>query len=88
MEPCPIIVDISGDTNPTSGYGIVNNDYRMGTYEITNGQWDKFVNAYGTVTGSPSSAYGVSSSYAGIDVPINTTSAILKLYNYFVRLER
>jgi hypothetical protein len=24
-------VGISGSTNPTSGYGIVNNDYRMGT---------------------------------------------------------
>ena len=35
-------VPISGATNPTSGYGIVNNDYRMGTYEITNDQWNKF----------------------------------------------
>ena len=37
-------VDISGDTNPASGYGIVNNDYRIGTYEITNDQWNKFTN--------------------------------------------
>lgn len=35
-------VPISGSTNPTSGYGIVNNDYRMGTYEITNDQFAKF----------------------------------------------
>ncbi len=35
-------VGISGTTNPTSGYGIVNNDYRMGTHEITNGQFAKF----------------------------------------------
>jgi formylglycine-generating enzyme required for sulfatase activity len=51
-------VPISGATNPTSGYGIVNHDYRMGTYEITNDQWNKFVNSLGVpVTGSPSSAY-------------------------------
>ena len=60
-------VPISGSTNPTSGYGIVNNDYRMGTYEITNDQWNKFVNAYGTVTGSPSSAYDESASWTGTD---------------------
>ena len=50
-------VPISGATNPTSGYGIVNNDYRMGTKEVTNDQWNKFKNAYGTVTGDPSNAY-------------------------------
>ena len=41
-------VPISGATNPTSGYGIVNHAYRMGTYEITNDQWNKFTAAYGT----------------------------------------
>jgi formylglycine-generating enzyme required for sulfatase activity len=50
-------VTISGTTNPTSGYGIVNHDYRMGTYEITNDQWNKFTASHGAVTGSPSSAY-------------------------------
>ena len=51
-------VSISGATNPTSGYGIVNNDYRMGTYEMTNGQWSKFKASLGVpVTGSPSYAY-------------------------------
>ena len=50
-------VDISGDTNPASGYGIVNSDYRMGTYEITNDQWNKFKVSYGTPTGSPLTAY-------------------------------
>jgi formylglycine-generating enzyme required for sulfatase activity len=43
---------ISGATNPTSGYGIVNHDYLMGTYEVTNDQWGKFVASYGAVTGS------------------------------------
>ena len=50
-------VPISGATNPTSGYGIVNNSYRMGVYEVTNDQWNKFAAAYGTVTGNPSTAY-------------------------------
>lgn len=46
-------VPISGATNPTSGYGIVNNDYRMGTFEITNDQWSKFKANLGVpVTGS------------------------------------
>ena len=67
-------VPISGSTNPTSGYGIVNNDYRMGTYEITNDQWDKFQAAYGTVTGSPSDAYDESSTWAGTNQPTNELS--------------
>jgi len=71
-------VDISGDTNPTvqqtnegnlDGYGIVNNDYRIGTYEITNGQWDKFTNIYGTPTGSPSRAYEHDTYWTGTNLP-------------------
>ncbi len=51
-------VPISGATNPSIGYGIVNYDYRMGTYEITNDQWNKFTASLGVpVTGYPSSAY-------------------------------
>ena len=51
-------VTISGATNPTSGYGIVNNGYRMGTLEITNAQWNKFKAGLGVpVTGSPANAY-------------------------------
>jgi formylglycine-generating enzyme required for sulfatase activity len=46
-------VPISGATNPTSGYGIVNRDYRMGTYAISNDQWNKFTTSLGVpVTGS------------------------------------
>jgi formylglycine-generating enzyme required for sulfatase activity len=67
-------VPISGSTNPTSGYGIVNNDYRMGTYEITNDQWDKFKAAYGTVTGYPSSAYNDNPEWIGTNVPVNRIS--------------
>jgi len=67
-------VNISGATNPASGYGIVNNDYRMGTYEITNDQWDKFKTAYGWVSGYPGNAYNESSTYTGTNVPTNCVS--------------
>ncbi len=65
-----------GATNPTSGYGIVNHDYRMGTYEITNDQWNKFKAAYGTVTGDPSDAYDEDfyNWHGHDDVPTNNVS--------------
>jgi formylglycine-generating enzyme required for sulfatase activity len=67
-------VPISGATNPVSGYGIVNNDYRMGRFEITNDQWNKFKAAYGPVTGNPSSAYSDDSYFTGTNVPANNVS--------------
>ncbi len=68
-------VTISGATNPTSGYGIVNNDYRMGVYEITNDQWTKFQAELGVpVTGTPSSAYDMAPSFTGINVPVSRMS--------------
>lgn len=67
-------VPISGATNPTSGYGIVNNDYRIGTYEITNSQWNKFNAAYDAVTGSPSYAYDKSPHFTSTNVPTNEVS--------------
>lgn len=68
-------VPISGDTNPSSGYGIVNNDYRMGTFEITNDQWSKFTASLGVpVTGSPSDAYNSDTHWTGTDVPTNNAS--------------
>ncbi len=68
-------VPISGDTNPASGYGIVNNDYRVGTFEITNDQWDKFAAELGVaVTGDPLEAYDQSPSWTGTNVPTNRVS--------------
>jgi formylglycine-generating enzyme required for sulfatase activity len=67
-------VPISGSTNPTSDYGIVPNDYRMGTYEVSNAQWDRFKSAYGAVTGTPSYAYYYDPSYTGENVPTNCVS--------------
>jgi formylglycine-generating enzyme required for sulfatase activity len=68
-------VPISSSTNPTSGYGIVHNDYRMGTYEITNGQWNKFTASLGMpVTGNPANAYDRNAYYIGLNVPTNGVS--------------
>lgn len=50
-------VEISGDTNPASGYGTVNNDYRMGMFEITNEQFSKFT--------------AINPGFTGADIPVN-----------------
>jgi formylglycine-generating enzyme required for sulfatase activity len=71
-------VSIPGDTNPISsipaGDGFmfkgVANDYRMGTYEISNDQWMKFKAAYGTVTGSEPYVYKYDyAQYYPADIP-------------------
>ena len=76
-------VPISGDSGDLGSWsagsnytfsGVNHGDYRMGTYEITNSQWDKFKTAYGTVTGSPSNAYDESPYFAGMNVPTNKES--------------
>jgi formylglycine-generating enzyme required for sulfatase activity len=65
---------ISGATNPTSGYGIVHNDYRMGVYEISNDQWNKFKAACGPVAGNPSGAYSQDPEFTSANVPTNNVS--------------
>ena len=83
-------VTIDGSTNPTSGYGIVNNDYRIGVYEVTNDQWDKFKAELGVpVTGKDGlpeqvkgkghtrpadSAYDKAPSLTGPNEPTNNVS--------------
>lgn len=75
-------VNISGDTNPASGipagtgftFTGVDNDYRIGAYEVTNEQWNKFTNIYGTPTGSPSSAYDESPYRTGTNIPTHMAS--------------
>lgn len=67
-------VTISADTNPTAGYGTVTSDYRIGTYEVTNDQWNKFVAVHGAVNGTPSNAYDSSSSWTGTDIPVQNVS--------------
>lgn len=78
-------VPISGSTNPTfeqanawplDGFGIVNNDYRMGVHEITNDQWDKFKAELAPipVAGYPPDAYNESAVYTGTDIPTDSMS--------------
>ena len=82
-------VNISGDASSANGTNISQsspgesgyrtftdpaNDYRIGTYEVTNDQWNKFKASYGTVTGSPSNAYDESATFTGTDVPTNELS--------------
>ncbi len=75
-------VAISGDASSANGTGIgtstpfsdPTNDYRIGTYEITNSQWNNFTNIYGTPTGSPLSAYDQSASWTAAYVPTNNVS--------------
>jgi len=78
-------VTISGSTNPTAeqttageleGFGIVDNDYRMGVHEITNAQWNKFKAELApvAVTGDPLDAYNEDPYFTGTNVPTNYVS--------------
>lgn len=68
-------VPISSASNPTGGYGVVNYDYRIGAYEITNDQWTKFKNALGiSVTGHPAAAYDADPIGTAANVPTNNVS--------------
>ena len=76
-------VTISGATNPTSGtpagtdftFTGVDHDYRIGIYETTNGQWDKFKASLGVpIAGSPATAYDRGPLYTGTNVPANGVS--------------
>ena len=57
-----------------SGYGIVNHDYRMGTYEITNDQWNKFTASLGVPVTGADGGYGYSSYFTGTNVPTDRVS--------------
>jgi len=77
-------VPILGDTGDLdswpagSGYtftGANRDDYRMGTLEIANDQWDKFQAELDVpVTGTPSSAYDEDPYWMGTNVPTNDVS--------------
>ncbi|HUW81918.1 MAG TPA: SUMF1/EgtB/PvdO family nonheme iron enzyme [Phycisphaerae bacterium] len=78
-------VPISGDAGdlgswPAAGggytfTGVNRDDYRMGTFEITNDQWTKFSVSLGVpVTGSWSIAYDQGPYFTGTNVPTNNVS--------------
>ena len=55
--------------------GVDRSDYRMGMFEITNNQWNKFENSLGVpVTGTPASAYDQDSYSTGTNVPTTYVS--------------
>jgi formylglycine-generating enzyme required for sulfatase activity len=62
-----------GDGKP-EGFADPGKDYRIGKYEITNNQWNKFKASYGTVTGSPSGAYDNAPYWTGTNEPTNDLS--------------
>ena len=75
-------VPISGATNPANGifagsgfaFTGVTNDYRIGTCEVTNDQWNKFEASLGVpVTGSQG-GYGYSSNFTGTNVPVDSVN--------------
>ena len=76
---------ISGDASSANGTNIgidkpegfidPGYNYRMGTYEVTNDQWGKFMNSLDVpVTGSPAIAYNNDSYWMGTNVPTNFVS--------------
>jgi formylglycine-generating enzyme required for sulfatase activity len=83
-------VTISGDASIANGMNISQyspgepaykafadpgSDYRMGVFEITNDQWDKFKTELGApVTGDPSSAYDMSSFWTDTNAPVQYVS--------------
>ncbi len=77
-------VPISGDAGDLGSWpagadytfaGANRDDYRMGTFEITNDQWTKFTNSLGVpVTGAPSAAYDSGPYWTGTNVPTNNVS--------------
>jgi len=74
---------ISGDSNPATEIPFdwyytftgVDHDYRIGTFEITNAQWNRFTAALGVpLAGDPASAYDASGYWTGDNVPVNNVS--------------
>lgn len=58
-----------GNDADTTGHGIVNLEYRIGKYEITNEQWNSFVSAVGAPIGNPSNAYNQGTFFYGSKQP-------------------
>jgi sulfatase modifying factor 1 len=57
----------------TTGYGTVGYTYRIGTYDVTNAQWNTFVAVAGAPTGTDG-GYGSTSSSTGDQQPTNWVS--------------
>lgn len=63
------------DRNVYTFTGVNRSDYRMGVYEITNDQWNKFKTSLGVpVTGSTPTGYSYDPSWTGANIPTNRVS--------------
>lgn len=63
--------------DPSTGYGAVDYAYRIGTYEISNAQWNSFVNIAGKPTGNPSIDYTIDPpNFTQAAQPINSISSL------------
>jgi probable HAF family extracellular repeat protein len=76
-------VTISGDAGDLGSWpsgaaytfsGVNHEDYRIGKFEITNDQWNKFKAEYGMVTGNPLDAYDKESYTTDANVPTSAVS--------------
>jgi len=64
----------AGNADDNSGYGGVSYGYYISKYEVTNAQWNAFVNSAGAPTGNPSIAYDESAYWTGTQLPNNEVS--------------
>ena len=62
------------DSADPYGCGTVDYIYKVGKYEITNGQWDTFVLEAGAPIGNPSDAYDANAYWTGDNIPTNKVS--------------
>ena len=76
-------VTISGDASSANGTNIGAGkpegfkdpgEYRIGRFEVTNEQWTKFTNEYGSPYGNPTNAYGSFVYWQGANHPTNCVS--------------
>jgi formylglycine-generating enzyme required for sulfatase activity len=75
--------DTRAEANPY-GCGVVAYEYQIGTYEVTNAQWNAFVSAVGVPTGNPTNAYDEGPAHTDLQQPTNEVSwyEALQFCNY------
>lgn len=81
-------VNISGDASSANGTNISQDppgefwyrtftdpgSFRIGKFEISNDQWEKFINIYGIPFGNPTGAYDRPPYFTGTNIPANCVS--------------
>ena len=84
-----VTIGDAGNAADTSGYGSVSYDYRIGTYEISNSQWNQFTTAAGVPAGS-GAGYSQDATWEGDNVAANQVSWLeaLQFCNYLTSGDR